>query len=92
MMREQTNQDGVDCRGAMEQLFDMLDGELTPEVERQMRTHMSGCPHCFTQADFERRFLEALRAARNAGVAPGALRDRVISALRAEGFHGAATP
>lgn len=34
--------DAVDCRSAMDRLFEMLDGELTPERERQVRAHIVG--------------------------------------------------
>lgn len=75
-----------DCGGAMKKLFDMLDGELTAEREREVRSHITSCPDCFTHADFEQRFLAALQAARKDGGCPGSLRSRVMDALRAEGL------
>lgn len=81
--------DAVDCTQALNRLFDMLDGELTPELEAKMRAHVVGCPHCFTQADFEKRFLAALQAVRAGRAAPGSLRSKVLEALRAEGLAGA---
>jgi anti-sigma factor (TIGR02949 family) len=82
----------VNCAQALDKLFDLLDGELTPEVEARIRTHVSGCSHCFSHADFEKRFLDAVHAARVAegqgvtGVASEKLRARVLDALRSEGF------
>jgi len=84
-----TSSDGnapIDCRGAMAQLFDLLDGELTAEREQRIREHLTGCPDCFAHADFEKRFLAALHAARGDMCAPGALRMRVMDALRTEGL------
>lgn len=78
----------VDCRGAMTRLFDLLDGELTPERERQVRAHITGCPGCFSHADFEERFLKAVHAARAAGNCPEKLRLKVLDALRADGWQG----
>ena len=55
-MKESMSQDNhdthdvVDCRSAMDRLFEMLDGELTPERERQVRAHIVGCPGCFAHA------------------------------------------
>jgi anti-sigma factor (TIGR02949 family) len=78
-----------DCHGAMERLFDLLDGELTPERERAMIAHINGCSACFKHADFEKRFLDAVAKARRTGTAPTALRSRVMDALRADGWTGA---
>lgn len=80
--------DSFNCRQAFERLFDMLDGELSPDVEQRMRDHVSGCPDCHTQADFEKRFLSALHAVGLAGAAPNPLRERVLQALKAEGLSG----
>ncbi len=80
--------EALDCRGAMAKLFDLLDGELTPEREKRMRLHITSCPGCFTHADFEERFLKALRAARIANACPCQLRDRVVDTLRADGWNG----
>lgn len=80
-----------DCSGAMERLFDLLDGELTPDRERQVRDHITGCPDCFSHADFEKRFLAAVAAARRSGAAPDTLRARVMEALRTAGWSGAGT-
>lgn len=88
MKPNEMNEGMLDCGKAMSQLFDLLDGELTPEREQRLREHITDCPHCFTEADFEKRFLEAVRKARRDGACPGALRDRVMGALRAEGFAG----
>jgi len=86
MMNESDN--ALDCRGAMAKLFDLLDGELTPDRERKMRLHISRCPGCFAHADFEERFLQALRTARVSSGCPRELRERVMHSLRADGWNG----
>jgi anti-sigma factor (TIGR02949 family) len=78
-----------DCGSAMNKLFDLLDGECTAEKERQLRLHITSCPDCFTQADFEKRFLDALATAGADGGCPESLRNRVLEKLRAAGFTGA---
>lgn len=88
-MMQHTHDDGApikDCRGAMNKLFDLLDGELTPDREREVRSHITSCPDCFTNHDFEERFLKALQAAKKSVCASEKLRDRLMSALRAEGL------
>lgn len=82
--------DALDCGSAMDQLFDFLDGELGPETESRVRAHLEACGHCFEQAGFEKRFLDAVEAARATVTCPGALRARVLGALRRDGWVDAA--
>lgn len=76
----------IDCTAAMQQLFDYLDGELTEDRMRQVRTHLEMCQRCYPHYDFEKAFLEALAATRKRCCAPGKLRERILSELRAAGF------
>jgi len=76
----------VDCLGAVRQLWDCLDGELTEERMRIVRAHLERCAGCYPHFDFERKFLDALAATRPECVAPAELRERVVRALRAAGF------
>ena len=76
----------LDCQAAMRQLWDYLDGELSEERMEAMRAHLAVCARCYPHYDFERAFLEALAATRREHVAPGALRERVMAALREAGF------
>ncbi len=78
----------ANCRDAMEQLFALLDGALTSEQERRLRNHITSCPDCFTTADFEKRFLEALHTLKEEDRVPVACRTKVLAALRAAGFTG----
>lgn len=78
--------DMLDCDAVMRQLWDYLDDELTPEREAAIRAHLAVCQRCHPQHDFEASFLRALAAARRTHPSPGALRKRVIGALRVEGF------
>jgi len=76
----------VDCDAALESLFDFLDGELDGSIETQLKAHVERCKPCFERADFERRFLAAVQAARTEELCPKALRERVLNTLRAEGL------
>jgi len=76
----------LDCDAVMRQLWDYLDGELTPEREAAIRTHVAVCKRCYPQYDFESAFLRALGAARRSHSRPEMLKARVLDALRAEGF------
>ena len=60
------SQDG-DCRGCndgedrLEQLYQYLDGALTPEDIDQVRAHVDRCPDCHHQQELELIIRSALR-------------------------------
>lgn len=76
----------VDCSAALAKLFDFLDGELDESLETKLKAHVANCKHCFEVAEFERRFLEVLQAARDEEKCPRALRERILGTLRSEGL------
>jgi len=77
----------IDCRTAVQQLWDYLDQELTPERMEAVRRHLEKCGNCLPHHDYARVFLAALSSARDAEArAPDALRRRVMDSLRAAGF------
>lgn len=76
----------LDCEAVMRQLWDYLDGELTPERTRQLAAHLAVCQRCHPQMAFEQAFLAVLAAARRSGPPSPALRRRVLAALEAEGL------
>jgi len=60
----------LDCRDAVERLYEYLDQELTPDVREEVQHHLRMCAGCFQHFEFERaflRFLEARARGRDAG-------------------------
>ena len=86
MTQDRAAAPALDCTGVMERLFDFLDGELGPESEARFRAHLEKCGQCFERAGFERRFLEAVQAARESEQCPDKVRTRVLDALRRDGW------
>lgn len=77
----------IDCRTAVQQLWDYLDEELTPERMDEVRRHLEKCGNCLPHHDYARVFLAALASAREGEArAPETLRWRVMENLRAAGF------
>jgi anti-sigma factor (TIGR02949 family) len=76
----------IDCRQAMRQLWDYLDGELTPARMDAVREHLHVCAMCYPHYEFEKQMLEALSAAQQDEPAPGDVRARVMSKLREAGW------
>lgn len=71
----------VDCHRAVAELYPYLDGELTPHLERAIRAHLATCAHCFGLFNFERVYLDFLRARARARSAPEPLRRRILESL-----------
>jgi anti-sigma factor (TIGR02949 family) len=74
----------IDCREAKARLHDYLKRELTPELAVEVRVHIERCRSCFDQSRFEESFLRMLEERARREVCPGALRERILRALREE--------
>lgn len=82
----------VNCREALEQLYALLDQELTGEREEEVRRHLDLCRRCYPHLEFERAF-QALLATRCARTeAPERLRRRILDELLAEAPAGGVCP
>jgi mycothiol system anti-sigma-R factor len=71
----------MNCHECIEHLYEYLDRELTPELEREIRQHLAACPPCGEQHDFEGLFLKFVKARCTARGAPPALRRRILEEL-----------
>ncbi len=49
-----------DCQDVLRQLWEYLDGELSPAKADEIRDHLEDCAHCNPQYEFQLRFLDAL--------------------------------
>lgn len=76
----------LDCRSAMQQLWDYVDGELTSERMQSVRRHLDECAHCHPNAEFAERFLAALHSTRDERPCPQEVRAKVMATLRKEGL------
>ncbi|MBI2401289.1 MAG: zf-HC2 domain-containing protein [Gemmatimonadetes bacterium] len=71
----------IDCREAVERLYEYLDQELTPEVRAEVEHHLRSCAGCFRHFEFERAFLRFLEArARGRGAGPE-VKQRILREL-----------
>lgn len=77
----------MECAESMRQLWEYLDGELTPEQTLRLSAHLAVCQRCHPQLAFEQAFLDVLASARRDDPAPPSLRRRVLAVLQAEGLH-----
>jgi anti-sigma factor (TIGR02949 family) len=80
--------DSIDCREAEARLQDYLKRELTAELAVEVRAHLDRCRRCLDHARFEESFLRMLEERARREVCPGAVRDRILRALRREADRG----
>jgi anti-sigma factor (TIGR02949 family) len=71
----------MNCREAAEHLYEYLDKELTPAVEREIRGHLEDCRPCLEQFDFEQAFLRFLQARCRSRCAPPDLKRKILHEL-----------
>ena len=76
----------IDCRSAMMQLYDYLDGELSPERMALIRAHLDDCRPCYAHAQFERDLLAIISGGWKDVAASKSLRERIQANLRNAGF------
>ena len=76
--------DPIDCREARDRLQDYFKRELTPALAVEVRAHLERCRSCFRHSRFEERFLLMLEEHARKGSCPGAVKARILEALRAE--------
>jgi len=76
---------GLTCREAVEQLWAYIDGELPAGDADRVHAHLDACGACSPQHDYQRAFLEFLKAqARSGPGVPAELRRRIFLRLLAE--------
>ena len=74
----------MNCRECVEHLYEYLDRELTPDLEREIKQHLDECTPCEEHFDFEAAYLKFLRARCRAQGAPADLKRRVLRELFGE--------
>jgi mycothiol system anti-sigma-R factor len=72
---------GRDCREALGELYEFLDGELTIERKETIRGHLDGCGDCLGAFDFEAELRIVISRCCHKDQVPDQLRHRIAEAL-----------
>lgn len=70
------------CTECAEQLYEYLDQELSPELERAIAAHLEECANCLGHFAFERAFLAVVARRGGSPAVPDELRDRILRSIR----------
>ncbi len=71
----------VDCQEAARRLHELIDGELTPEVERLVQRHLEDCAPCMAVYEFEEAFCRFVSLKAKSQATPGDLKKRILASL-----------
>ena len=72
----------LDCKEAVEELYEFLSGELTDDKRASIRDHLDACAPCLQAYEFHAD-LKSVISEKCKTELPTGLRDRVFDALRA---------
>ncbi len=72
---------GRECREALGELYEFLDGELTVERKVMIREHLDGCYDCLGTFDFEAELRVVISSHCRKDQVPDHLRRRIAEAL-----------
>lgn len=81
----------IDCRAAASALYDFLDGRLTDDAVGAVKQHIDTCRTCASHYDFSRQVLTLIPASFPLPTDSDALRGRIVTSLRAEGYSASAS-
>ena len=80
----------IDCRQALDRLYEYIDKELTPVRSEEVRAHLEKCAPCLALSEFEDAYVRFLEARARIQCAPEALKKRILEQLLFEtGEHQA---
>ena len=71
----------IDCQEAARHLHQLIDGELTPEVDREVQRHLEDCAPCMAVYEFEEAFLRFVKLKARGQTPPGDLKQRILESL-----------
>ena len=71
----------IDCQQAARHLHELIDGELTPEVEAAVHNHLRTCAKCMNVYEFEEAFCRFVKLKASGQTAPGDLKQRIFESL-----------
>jgi mycothiol system anti-sigma-R factor len=69
------------CNEAIHELYEFIDGEVTPQRRAEIQAHLEACLPCFQAYDFEAE-LRIMIGRKCRDEAPPSLHNRVSDALR----------
>jgi anti-sigma factor (TIGR02949 family) len=80
------NKDQDHCHDYLQQISEYIDGELDPELCKQLEEHMEGCTNCTVVVNTLKRTIELYQDEENGQALPAEAKKRLFSALSLDDF------
>ena len=74
----------MDCAAAANRLHELIDQELTPEIEAAVQRHLDDCAPCMAVYEFERGFRRFMSLKMQSVKAPSGLKGRITQKISEE--------
>lgn len=74
----------MDCAEAAARLYELIDEELTDDLDEAVRQHLKDCAHCFAVYEFEQAFKKFVEVRAKRPNAPPDLEQRILKELELE--------
>lgn len=71
----------LDCQAAADRLHELIDQELTPEIEAAVQRHLDECAPCMAVFEFEQGFRRFMKLKMQGVKASRDLKDHIIQRL-----------
>ncbi len=75
----------LDCQAAARRFHELLDNELTPDVEAAVRQHLEDCADCLAVFEFEEAFKRFIALRAKSTEAPADLKQRILGQIELGG-------
>ncbi len=83
MVTEQMHQN---CESLLGSLSEYIDGELNPELCREIEKHLAGCENCRVVLNTTRRTIDLVQAPAEKVVLPDDVRERLFKRLDLDNY------
>jgi len=83
MAPDHTTSESGDCNDALHELYEYLDGELTPSRRQVIAQHLTACGECFEAFDFQAELKQVI-AHKCRDEVPDSLKARVAGLIEGE--------
>jgi len=81
-----TDQSHMNCKKLLGSLSEYIDGELSPELCREIEKHLAGCENCRVVLNTTQRTIDLVQSPTGAVTVPDDIRQRLFKRLNLDDY------